>query len=320
MKKTKEIEFDLLENGLDFIVNSLKPILESKNDHDLKYSVLHISAGTELILKEILRAEHWSLIFVNIDQASYSKLRTGDFQSVTFETILLRLQNIADIEVPPNAIKFIRELRKKRNRIEHFAFKEIDVAIKSNVSKVLSHLLELIKENLEIKKFSNKSQLLYRDILKKSATFNEFTYITYSKLKKNIEQYEKDAIKIIDCPECFQKTLPLDGGIACLFCGYTDTPENVAHLYIENILGLSEYLEVKDGGYFPLENCPDCGTRTLLVQDHDFLCFCCSTKWGIDDLRTCDWCNEYYKGKDGDFGMCDECREEQERSFMEKDD
>jgi hypothetical protein len=36
MRSTKETEFDLLENDLDFIDNSLKPILKSKNNHDLK--------------------------------------------------------------------------------------------------------------------------------------------------------------------------------------------------------------------------------------------------------------------------------------------
>lgn len=50
----------ILKIKLDFITNSLNPILESNNEHELKYSILHISAGLELLLKEILRNEHWS--------------------------------------------------------------------------------------------------------------------------------------------------------------------------------------------------------------------------------------------------------------------
>lgn len=320
VKKTKKIEFDLLENGLDFIVNSLNPILDSENKHELKYSVLHIAAGTELILKEILRTEHWSLIFEKVDEANYSKLRTGDFQSVSLEAILIRLKNVADIEISSSAIKYIRELKKKRNRIEHFAFQEIDAAIKSNVSNVLSHLLDLIKTNIDLKKYSKKSQEFYKDILKKSAQFEEFTTLTYSKLEPKLKELVKDYIKIVDCPECFQKTLPLDGNFECLFCGYSDDPENVAYSYVENILGLSEYLEVKDGGYFPLENCPECGTHTLLVKDDGFLCFNCSSEWNSEDLRTCNWCNEYYEEKDGDIGMCDDCHSEKARKFMDKDE
>jgi hypothetical protein len=319
MRSTKEIEFDLLENGLDFIDNSLKPILESKNNHDLKYSVLHISAGTELILKEILRTEHWSLIFENIDSANFQKLRTGDFQSASFETIIYRLENIAAIEISESAKRYIRELRKKRNRIEHFAFKEIDSALKSNVSKVLSHVLEIIKENLDIKKYSKKSQNLFRDILKKSAKFHEFTSLTNAKLKSRLEELQSQNVRLFDCPECFQHTLPLNEELECLFCGYQDSPENVAYTYIENIWGLNEYSEVKDGGYFPLENCPTCEQRTLLVKDDTFLCFSCAKEWKSDELRNCDWCNRLYEENDGDWGMCEDCKEERMEKLMNDD-
>lgn len=320
LSKTKKIEFDLLENGLDFILNSLKPILESKDEHDLKYSVLHISAGTELILKEILRTEHWSLIFEKVDSANRSALKSGDFQSASFETIIIRLQKVVDIDIPMQAIRYFRELRKKRNRIEHFAFQESDVAIKSNVSKVLSHLLELIKDNIEIKEYSKKSQDLFKNILKSSALFGEFTSLTYSKLKVRLDVLRKDDINIVECPECFQKTLPLDGDFECLFCGYNDDPESIAYLYIENILGLNEYTEIKDGGYFPLEDCPECGTHTLLVKDDGFLCFNCGDEWSEEELRTCDCCNGYYAEKVEDLGMCDDCRSEQEKKFMEQYD
>lgn len=243
MKKEIKIEFDLLENGLDFINNSLNPILESKNEYELKYSILHISSGIELILKEILRNEHWSLIFEKVDSANLNHLSTGDFQSALFETVLNRLEKIAEVQISEEAKKYIRDLRKKRNRIEHFAFNENDLAIKSIASNVLSNILEIIKKNIDIKEYSFKSQELFKEILKKSTRFEEFTSLLNSKLKPELDKLRIQKIKILDCPECFQHTLPIDGDLKCLFCEYTDSPENVAHKYIENVLEISEYEE-----------------------------------------------------------------------------
>lgn len=317
MKQIREIELDLLENGLDFINNSLKPILESEDENELKYSVLHISSGTELVLKEILRKEHWSLIFENIDNASIQKPQNGDFQSASFETILMRLENIVDIHVSDNAKKHIRELRKKRNRIEHFAFKENEAAIKSNVSKVLLFILEIIREQLDLKNYSKKSHFLHKEILKKSKLFEEFTTLTIAKLKDVFVELEQQKIKIIDCPECFHHTLPLDGTLKCLFCGYNDIPEKIAHAIIENIWGISEYSEVKDGGYFPLEYCPECKNQALLVSDDSFLCISCGNEWGKDELDNCNYCNQPYILNDADLGMCHDCKESRMEKFME---
>ncbi|MCK5581837.1 MAG: hypothetical protein KAJ18_11260 [Candidatus Omnitrophica bacterium] len=70
MNKGKEqIEFQILENGLDFILSALNYISGPKEKSDLKYGVLRLSSGCELVLKERLRQEHWSLVFENIKKA-----------------------------------------------------------------------------------------------------------------------------------------------------------------------------------------------------------------------------------------------------------
>lgn len=139
-KKNINIEFDLLENGLDFIENSLKAILDTDEPQKLKYAVLHISAGIELILKEILRLEHWSLLFENINSADYNHLQSGDFQSVTFPSILKRLEGIVGGSITETHKKHFDTLKKKRNKIEHFAFKESSNALKSNISSALTDM------------------------------------------------------------------------------------------------------------------------------------------------------------------------------------
>lgn len=55
---TKDIHFELLENGLDFLLSGIEYLARGKEKRDIKYGVLHTVSGVELILKERLRREH----------------------------------------------------------------------------------------------------------------------------------------------------------------------------------------------------------------------------------------------------------------------
>ncbi len=319
-KKTrsiKHLELDLLENGLDFILSSLMPILEQKNKNDLKYSLLHISAGTELVLKEILKNKHWSLIFEKIDIANSIDLQSGDFQSVSFENIIKRLKNIAEIQIHPKALNYFKEIRKKRNRIEHFAFTENDKAIISLVSKVLFYLIELIKEHIEIKESSAKSQTYYKEIIQQSSNFEEYTNLALSKLKPNLDKLRNANVILVECPECYRQTLPLDGNHKCIFCGTSYESEDLANQYIENVLGINKYISIKDGGDFPLEECPACDRETLVLMADLYLCFACVEKWQRYELDHCNYCNRAYLPKESNIGMCNDCRDSRANSFMD---
>jgi ssDNA-binding Zn-finger/Zn-ribbon topoisomerase 1 len=178
-------------------------------------------------------------------------------------------------------------------------------------------LIEIIKENIDIEEYSEKSQKLYKEILQQSSKFEEFTRLTHSKLKPDLDALRDAKISIIECPECFHKTLPIDGSYKCLFCGNSDYPEDLAYNYIENILRISKYSTEKDGGNFPLENCPGCDQGTLVLIDDSYLCFTCGESWKEDELAFCNYCNGVYISKEGDLGMCDDCRQAKSNSFME---
>src|SRR5665647_2777823 len=227
-KKNINIEFDLLENGLDFIENSLIAILSTDEPQKLKYAILHISAGIELILKEILRLEHWSLLF----------------------------------------------------------------------------------ENIKIQSISDNSQELYKSIRRESSKFIEFVDLVRVKLKNTLLELEIRKVKLIDCPECYQDLFPLDGSNTCLFCGYTDTPENIAELYAENILNYSSYYAYKFGEDCPIMNCPSCGNETLLKRDNTAFCITCDSEWEMNDLSYCSNCGELYEipsDDHSDYGVCSDC-------------
>lgn len=303
----KEIQFDLLENGLDFVLSALDIIIEPKSDTQIKYSILHLSAGIELILKERLRNEHWTLIFENTNSANTSDLASGNFQSVNLENALIRLENICGVIIADKDKQYLRELRKRRNKIEHFAFKEIEPAIKSLVSKVLSTIFSFITESFEHDSLSDKSQKQIESLRKNSQKFTEFVDLRLAQIKDEIVQHKKE-FDIIKCPMCYQESFILADNLKCLFCGYTDTPETAAENYIENVLRINKYYEVTQGGHYPLEECPECGSTTMVDDGDNYICFTCLSKWDRDEFNECSGCGQLYRVQEDDYiDVCESC-------------
>lgn len=304
--RIKKIEFDLIENGLDFILSSLEPILNGKSQNQLKYSILHISAGVELILKERLKNEHWTLIFDNINSANPNDLISGDFHSVNLDTAILRLENICGIELGQKAKSYLKELKKRRNKIEHFQFKEIDSAIKSLVSKVLSTVFSFIIDQFEYSELTKNSKAQI-DVLRGNVkNFNEFTHLRLAQIKDDLE-FEGEQFEVVNCPKCYQEALPISDDLRCLFCGFTDSPSSVAELFVENIQGYNRYREVKDGGHFPLDICIECQDESMVEIDDVFICFSCHESWKREYLCECDICGSLCKSYEGAKDICDSC-------------
>jgi hypothetical protein len=307
-------KMDLLENGLDFIDKSLKPILDSKNQHDLKYSILHLSAGIELVLKEILKNEHWSFIFEDINKASLNKLNSGDFVSVAFETIITRVTNIAQVDIAESSLKQIRAIKKMRNKMEHFSFAENPYALRSTVSKVLCDILGIIKNNLDINNYSKDTIAVYDSIIHKTLKFEEYVKIKMAKLEKEINKLKEDKIEVVECPKCHQVSFPLDEDLKCLFCEYHDTPEQVAEDYLEEVLGISIFATIKDGGDNPICECPECESETMIIlDDGSSLCFSCFERINSENLSCCNDCGNIIvvnkKNDYDDIYLCPTCRD-----------
>ena len=85
--------------------------------------------------------------------------------------------------------------------------------------------------------------------------------------------------------------------------------ENNAEEYIEKELNLSKYVCVKDGGEFPLFNCPDCDAEQMVYDEkrRHYHCFGCGADYSEDELTHCeDCCVLMHKT---DIPLCSECLE-----------
>lgn len=91
--------------------------------------------------------------------------------------------------------------------------------------------------------------------------------------------------------------------------------KNHADEFIENVLGISAYECVKDGGEFPVYECPDCGEKQFAydAENGKYHCFSCNVNYSDEELSRCSDCNRLMK-KD-EIDLCPDCIEYR----MEKD-
>ncbi len=85
--------------------------------------------------------------------------------------------------------------------------------------------------------------------------------------------------------------------------------QDKADEFVEKELGISGYECVKDGGEFPVYDCPECGHDQLVydAEADKYHCFHCSQDFDGEDLIHCSCCNTItYKN---DVELCDNCIE-----------
>lgn len=317
MLPDENVRFTLLDNGLDFVLSALEHIAGEPSSRDLKYAVLHLSSGIELILKERLVREHWTLVFDRVENAEKSKFRNGDFNSVAFEQCVQRLMNICGVQMDEQIRRDLKSIRNRRNRIEHFEFNDSVAAMKASCSLVLNFLYDFIHRELSP---TTDFEEQLNQILVYLCEFDEFV----KDRMKIVRRRTNDSYSpVVICPRCFQKAVTIDGeGIECHFCRYTARGEDAADEYVTEVLNLSSYEIGKDGGEWPVYNCSECGNTALVHETDDFTCFFCGEHWTRSNMRFCESCGEPFalqsvQTEDGeeeiDSFMCPSCWEERMR-------
>ena len=80
----KRVDLSPLENGLDYLRSVVDALAGDPTTRDLKYAVLHLAAGIEVLAKYRLHCEHWTLVVSKLDDPKIDRaaFERGDFTSV----------------------------------------------------------------------------------------------------------------------------------------------------------------------------------------------------------------------------------------------
>jgi hypothetical protein len=310
MPKHGQVKFTLLENGMDFISSALEHLTEEASKRTLKYAVLHLSAGIELVLKERLRQEHWALVFADPDKADSAAYEAGDFVSADLGSTLDRLAGICGVELEDNERRTLINFRKRRNRLEHFGTVDSFEAIVASSVEALDIVVDFVTEELDPEQMSKTELELLGKVRSRLGELEAFV----QKRLKNIKDVLKSETRTIaTCPLCAQQALALDDVVECHFCGQKTGAESAAEEFVTRILGESYYHVAKDGGEWPVAACPECERESLVDTRHigdtspavRYICFACGGKWDDDALEQCSRCSRYMRISD--IGVCGEC-------------
>jgi hypothetical protein len=269
------VGYSLLENGLDFIASGVDSISSASDKRALKYGVLHLGAGIELVLKERLRLEDWRQIFSRSEKADERLYEACAFQSVNLEQCLDRLCKLTDVDLDDCACGKLKAYYDRRNRIQHFRFTDSKEAIEAATVDVLGIVLDFVGREFDQSAFTVQETTLIDHVRAGLNDFRRFALERMAAVEPELANWQKEGTDPLQCPSCLQRTLKPDVDVECAFCGYRSDAEGAAILYLGNVLGETLMSAWKDGNDYPLYWCPNCVNNALVGLDSGgFLVFC----------------------------------------------
>lgn len=297
--------FELLENGVDYLAEAVRRLSGDPDRADLKYAVLHLGGGVELLLKARLVREDWTLVFERPTDADEDLYRSGGFKSVGIWDTIRRLKR-AGVEIAPADEKRVGQLRLKRNQLEHFGIQDSREAISASAVWALGFALDFIGRELEADGLEPDIEAELEEIRAGLSEMEEFVALREGQITAELEQARDSREAVFDCPRCLEQATIAREGMHCHFCGYTvglDRIEQAADGWVNAVLGLSHYTVIKEGGIWPVNRCPQCSLVALVDHGVDqscgrrFLCLACGTYWSDSEMDECARCGEPFSGE-----------------------
>ena len=296
------MKYNLLENSLDYILDAVSRLNEPDPDKkSMKYALVHLWSGIELLLKKRLIDEHWSLIFNKIDDNNSSKasLKTGDFESVYFKQAIKRLKNFCEIDISQSK-DILEVIRQDRNKIEHYQFEKSKTQVVSNLIKVWAFVLDFISNHMDISG-DTEAKKVFDQIRENMVSHEKFIRlrknIIRQDLRKSLEKSKYQ--KLLKCPVCFQKAIPLilndEDEIECVFCNISENWNDF----------MTEWRSAWN--YSGPFDCLDCGNEGVCQTEDGWICFSCCEKWDFDELCICTSCESRLVSNSQKEPCCEYC-------------
>ncbi|HKU75805.1 MAG TPA: hypothetical protein VJR02_17985 [Pyrinomonadaceae bacterium] len=240
------INLSLIENAESFINESLsKTILAEKDPPQWKYAILNLVHAIELSLKEILRREHWVLIYQSVDKPNHT---------VSLEGALQRLTGIAKISFDKDDIAAVSTAISLRNQIIHFEFSFQETQAKVVFAKLLGFLQHCFSKHLG----KGLHEVVREQLWQEAIFLFDFANELYRRAEERIRSEGVNEAFILTCERCDSDSFiaKTDLGI-CYVCGYTD--HMVQCVTCGQLLYLDRASEVGNSDLFCCDRCMEIG-------------------------------------------------------------
>src|SRR5271166_2729385 len=172
-----------------------------------------------LVLKESVRREDWKLLFRNVAKANEKLYESGNFSSINLHECMDRLED-SGVDIASESRRKLESFYDRRNRIQHFRFKETREAVESAAAEVIAIVLDFIAEEFEGNTLTTQEDLLLTSIRGRLSDFQRFTTERLKAIADRVRELKGGYGETIECPSCLQDTLNADCEVECPFCGY----------------------------------------------------------------------------------------------------
>lgn len=294
---------EVVLNGLDFLERAVADL--GQTPPDVKDATLHLFSAIEVLMKARLIREHWTLVAVKSDGATRVKYDSGDLHTVDPMSAIKRLRDVLGIAVSVQHEKDVDAVRMLRNRIAHFAMVGV---LPASAAPLLGRGFDFAWWFLghHIRPGATGSDVAAIDKVMADLAVAASNISALVKERMNALEPELSALEwILNCPRCSQTALcdGEDGLPACKFCFWSVSGAEGADEYVEESLGMSSYVTVKDGGEWPVVDCAECGAGAL-VEGVEVIRSATTGHTG-DDHRLCFACGLFEEG--GHLERCGRC-------------
>lgn len=233
------VSSNLLENSFDFLfagVNILKRNDEDycfwKKPKEIKAALLSITTAIELLLKAKIASVDWVQIFNEPSQAEQSKILSGEFFSLKFESCFKRLKSISSIEFDKKTIDDIEQIRKIRNRITHYHSDTDGRELLGLTATGLDIFIEFYRKHI-IKDFCEGYDRT-AEIDGELKSIKDYVQIRLKTLREsNMNKVKPVTFHFSECGVCLQDVFILkdDQTVLCTFCGNEEDIKESAMAY-----------------------------------------------------------------------------------------
>ncbi|MGD0827127.1 MAG: hypothetical protein ABSA09_03460 [Desulfobaccales bacterium] len=308
-----KLELELIENALDFIQNAVEN-LNSQEPKQLKYAIINFACGVELLLKARLAKEDWRYLFQDILEADYEIFFSGNFRSIDIDKLKKRLKKQCNVDISIHN-RILSLLQRMRNKLVHFKFSGRREEVESLLVKAWSFAWDFIHDQLleDIEDYYD----LINNIREMMRGAESFVSERIQVIQPTLDENRDKGNVILSCPGCLQDTLIIPGDVDpfCLFCRYSDSPENVADEWASEFIGYP-HTDPKERMVSPvLIECGECGSETMIEFEDGgqyppnpaWVCFTCGMSG--PPVVYCQECGEAFPWEEDVF-LCPDCQNE----------
>ncbi|CAM5649092.1 hypothetical protein [Streptomyces griseomycini] len=321
-----EVYFPPVPNGLDYllsVVEHLEAGTERVSARALKYAVLHLAAGTEVLLKARLQLEHWSLVFSDPAKAKRAELESGSLLSCGPDETIQRLRDIAEVQITEKDRKALSRLAKDRNALQHYGLFGQSAnarAVESRAAEVLDFLIRFVDEDLLPALPLEEAEAAQSDLERIRSGLAEIEGFVKQRMQRLRAELHALRDRTLQCPDCRQWALVVEPTQAqgaarasrCRFCGMSRDAEDIALIYGVEILGRDPGMPDLLTGLTATEHCPHCEVESLVegarfAADPDTpMAFCFQCARLQPALAVCMGCGHSFRPADG-AASCENC-------------